>query len=669
MKIDFKTTEKIRYIIDNIGRTEDVTFSPDNSRFIIAEFIANKLHFFNVEFDRSTSPPGIAITNYCKITSPDIKNPHGVCFLDDERIVVCSRYGDVSVFSIPDYKDEINDFDIRAEASISSEGLWSSKVTTPGSVDSYQLSENRYRIFVCNNHSHLVTSHIVDFNDDAVKFEHEGVRMKRTLRIPDGISISPDQKWLAVSNHVHGQAAIFENTPNLNKKTEPANVLEGSVCPHGLRFSPDGKMLYVADAATQYLFIYESEDGNWGAVQNPPRTIKVVDDEPFYFGQYGAKEGGVKGLDIDQTHSFLISTHRMGVIEFFDVKLLKDINHEINETEFEEQRRLRDETFADDNDSWLSNHWPFGLKMAHFLLHNRYLKPSNYVMKLNEHLTLRSLRSNNRGSEETLTYPGGPVVSLTSHGNRIDTVFYTIESIRQGSIKPSRVILWLDEDEKRDSIPETLQRLQTVGLEIYYAENIGPHQKYYGFIEQSDDFDKPLITADDDVIYPEDWLKVLIDSWQKNPSAIHCYRTYQMRLRNGKFMAHNDWHETQDNSPSHLNQITGVSGVIYPPKFLEFLKEAGDRFRSVSPTSDDIWLTVNALRSNFKIAQIDKKSKTFKTIPGTQNDSLFMENVIEGKNHSQLIQAFTKEDFFKLESSMNKKISMYSYTSKSSALT
>ena len=267
MKLEYNTTDQIRHIIRRIGRTEDVKFSPDNSRFIIAEFITNKLHFFSVEFDQTVSPADITLTNYCLVTSPDIKNPHGVCFLDNERIVVCSRYGDVSIFTIPEYQNELNEFEIRAEASIAGQGLLTSKVMTPGSVDCCQLSGNRYRIFVCNNYSHLVTSHIVDLTH-GVKIEHEGVRMKKSLRIPDGISISPDQKWIAVSNHVHGQAVIFENKPNLNKSTPSANVLEGPICPHGLRFSPDGKKLYVADAATQYLFIYETEDGDWRTLQN-----------------------------------------------------------------------------------------------------------------------------------------------------------------------------------------------------------------------------------------------------------------------------------------------------------------------------------------------------------------------------------------------------------------
>lgn len=113
------------------------------------------------------------------------------------------------------------------------------------------------------------------------------------------------------------------------------------------------------------------------------------------------------------------------------------------------------------------------------------------------------------------------------------------------------------------------------------------------------------------------------------------------------------WEESESDLPGYLNQITGSSGAIYPPAFLEYLRDARDGFRSVCPTSDDIWLTANALRSDFKIAQIGKESKIFKTIPGTQANSLFLENVIEGKNHHQFIETFSAEDMDKLTREMN----------------
>ena len=38
--------------------------------------------------------------------------------------------------------------------------------------------------------------------------------------------------------------------------------------------------------------------------------------------------------------------------------------------------------------------------------------------------------------------PGGPVVSLTTHGDRVRSVYLVIESIGRGQTLPSRIILW-----------------------------------------------------------------------------------------------------------------------------------------------------------------------------------------------------------------------------------
>ncbi|MDT8387284.1 MAG: hypothetical protein RQ736_07210 [Thiogranum sp.] len=98
-------------------------------------------------------------------------------------------------------------------------------------------------------------------------------------------------------------------------------MLKGIVCPHGVRFCPDGRVL-VADAASQYLHVYESAADGWSGDLYPTRSIQVLDDETFYDGRYDSREGGLKGLDIDMTGRVLVTTHRFGVLVFHDLKEL-----------------------------------------------------------------------------------------------------------------------------------------------------------------------------------------------------------------------------------------------------------------------------------------------------------------------------------------------------------
>ena len=103
-------------------------------------------------------------------------------------------------------------------------------------------------------------------------------------------------------------------------------------------------------------------------------------------------------------------------------------------------------------------------------------------------------------------------MSLTTFGPRIAIAYLAIEAIGRGILKPSRLMLWLDAREQGRALPPSLLRLAERGLEIRYCEDIGPHKKYYPFVASQRSFERPLVTADDDVIYPRDWLRELMQA-------------------------------------------------------------------------------------------------------------------------------------------------------------
>jgi hypothetical protein len=115
----------------------------------------------------------------------------------------------------------------------------------------------------------------------------------------------------------------------------------------------------------------------------------------------------------------------------------------------------------------------------------------------------------NKFGRKPVNEPGGPVVSLTTYGKRIEKVYFTVESIARGVVRPSRLILWIDEETLLINLPATIRRLQRRGLEILLCKDFGPHKKYYPYVQSQQTFDTPLVTADDDMFYPRDWLKQL----------------------------------------------------------------------------------------------------------------------------------------------------------------
>ncbi|WP_306893047.1 hypothetical protein [Agromyces albus] len=115
-------------------------------------------------------------------------------------------------------------------------------------------------------------------------------------------------------------------------------------------------------------------------------------------------------------------------------------------------------------------------------------------------------------------------MSLTTHGDRVRRVHLTIETIGRGTVKPSEIFLWLDEPEVVARPPRTIKRLQRRGLSLRLSKNFGPHTKYYPYLLAHDSFDRPLVTADDDMLYPFTWLAGLADASKVHPDEVLCYR-------------------------------------------------------------------------------------------------------------------------------------------------
>jgi len=256
----------------------------------------------------------------------------------------------------------------------------------------------------------------------------------------------------------------------------------------------------------------------------------------------------------------------------------------------------------------------------------------------------------NRILREPIVASHGPIVSLTTYGKRIRTVHLTLESIANGTELPSRIILWLDEADAFENRPHELRRLEARGLEIRMTPNYGPHKKYYPFLESNDAFEIPLVTADDDVLYPKSWLSGLLKSFKQDCTVINCYHAHEVKIVHGTIAPYCSWGRSGSVKPSFLNFSVGNSGSIYPPAFLRALKRAGRGFQQQCPTADDVWLHVNAIRANFMIRQIQNHPLDFPALPDTQDNGLFHSNIGQGRNDLQIKKTYLPADIDTLAS-------------------
>jgi hypothetical protein len=231
------------------------------------------------------------------------------------------------------------------------------------------------------------------------------------------------------------------------------------------------------------------------------------------------------------------------------------------------------------------------------------------------------------------------VVSLTSFPARIDYVWICIESIIRQSVKPDLIILWLAESQFRglDSLPTKLLQQQGKGLKIIFCDDLRSHKKYYyAFNEYPNDL---VITFDDDVYYPKDTIKELIEIHEKFPDCICCNRGHIIKMNKDKTIApYREWETNNKNykNPSKLIFPTGVGGVLYPPKSVDSEVFNKENIVNLCFFADDLWLKIMSLKNKTNVVKTKNFPDTLFTIKSSQKESLAKVNVLQNKNDEQL---------------------------------
>ena len=202
------------------------------------------------------------------------------------------------------------------------------------------------------------------------------------------------------------------------------------------------------------------------------------------------------------------------------------------------------------------------------------------------------------------------IVSLTSYEARFKDLEISLYSLLNQSLKPDIIILWLsDEIESLNDLPYEITKYIKNGLEIRFVKDIGSYTKaIYAFKEYSEAI---IVTADDDIYYPQKWLERLYHSYIAHPKDIQVHRAHRVRLKDRKILPYEKWEKhVQEESARFDNFLTGVGGVLYPPNC--FLSEVfrNDIFLKYAPTADDIWFWFMALISNRRIRVVQNHIKT-----------------------------------------------------------
>jgi hypothetical protein len=322
LELPYSAPPSVAAAVAVLGRTEDVRFSPSARRLAVASFHRNRVVVFDVDIASSPGATQVALTGGVDLSSPALQSPHGVDFIDDDTLIVTSRRRDVALFTLPPGQRHVPSHEVLPVAT------WPADRTThlnaPGSVVVTRLGEDGCEVLVCNNDGHTVTRHLLGRGPDRA-IRHSEILLQEYLDIPDGVSVSPDRRWIAVSNHTSHNVLLYQKSPALNAGATPAGILRRAYYPHGLRFSADGRHLFLADAGAPYLHIYAQDSDGWRGVRDPVATVRIMDDAVFDRGRHNPEEGGPKGLDIDARSNILVVTSECQPLAFFEVPVLLGI--------------------------------------------------------------------------------------------------------------------------------------------------------------------------------------------------------------------------------------------------------------------------------------------------------------------------------------------------------
>jgi hypothetical protein len=307
--------------LHTLGRTEDVVFSPDQSRLAVAGYSRNKVLVLQFRIVSENGTLSVQSEACVELHCPDFRNPHGLAWIDDGTLVVANRGKDVVVVPVPTATRAGEAVEVEALLRLSEgrEGL----ISSPGSVAVSRLNDEYVDVLVCNNYRHHVSRHILHRSN---RFEAMSeVRLfEHGLRVPDGIAISADGDLVAVSNHDGKRIDVFGNEAGSGPQARPRFSLGIPHYPHGVRFGLEDRLILVADAGAPLVHVFARDGGAWKAARHPWLSIKVMDDAAFLRGRQNPEEGGPKGLDLLADGSLLVVSCEEVPVAFFDFRSVRD---------------------------------------------------------------------------------------------------------------------------------------------------------------------------------------------------------------------------------------------------------------------------------------------------------------------------------------------------------
>ncbi len=247
------------------------------------------------------------------------------------------------------------------------------------------------------------------------------------------------------------------------------------------------------------------------------------------------------------------------------------------------------------------------------------------------------------------------IVSFTTYPKRVSTIHKVVDNIASQTKKADAVYLWLAKEQFPNGeadLPKELLERQKQGLVVlrWCDEDIRSHKKYFYVMQE---FPQAIvITVDDDLVYPEDLIQSLFECYLCNPNCVSAMRAHAELVnfsKAGEIMPYEFWlpeYREKIYTPSMQLFATSGAGTLYPPNVLDKHAFCKEKFLELCLLADDVWLNAMQL-ANGTPTVLASNNYFLHIIGGTQETTLFEENVGSGKNDAQLsaVRSWLKAEF------------------------
>lgn len=284
---------------------------------------------------------------------------------------------------------------------------------------------------------------------------------------------------------------------------------------------------------------------------------------------------------------------------------------------------------------------------VHILRQEIFLKEISWSLR-KQHIDESVMQSREKGTSDQLYCDCQVIVSLTTYGNRLYSVYLTIESLLNQTLKPNMVILWLAEELRGVRLPILLQMQVDRGLSIDYYKDIRSYKKLIPSLKKYPN--DIIITADDDLIYEIDMVEKLFNAYKINPKLIYFNRGHRIRLKkDGKPDKYLKWYwRVLDYKISALNFPTTGGGTLFPPHCFNNEVFNEQVFMDICTYADDIWFKAMALYNGTKCRKVythNNGGEDYIENPHVQDNALSSYNV--KANDIQIKAVFDRYNLYK----------------------